>query len=61
MSVKNLLLNGTRYKDIIDGDSIPKVIENGGLMLIEINDEGLVRKKSTLPTRREVHSIHSVR
>ena len=57
VSVKNLLLNGTRYKDIIDGDNIPKVIENGGLMLIEINDEGLVRKIDTPDS--EGSTLHS--
>ncbi|MBE7038747.1 MAG: hypothetical protein E7404_07600 [Ruminococcaceae bacterium] len=44
---ESAVLNGVKKKDIIKDDIIPEEIANGGLMLIELNDEGLVKNIQT--------------
>lgn len=44
---ESAVLNGEKKKDIIKDDIIPEEIANGGLMLIELNDEGLVKNIQT--------------
>lgn len=46
-ALKSVLLNGKRYKNIIEDDKIPKAVENGGLMLIELNDSGFIKRIDT--------------
>lgn len=48
-SLKSVMLNGTRVKNIIENDTVPAVITaaKSGLALIELDEKGLVKKIET--------------
>ena len=47
VSLKSVMLNGERVKNIIENDTIPTSVEKGTLMLIELDENGLIKKIDT--------------